>query len=87
MLEFKPTGKLHDKDMPFQDFEIVLNNTVKSKYDFCLVEVNGVLLKLDMCENGTVRLCPMNDNFKIVVHPMKGNEVLPTVFKVVRGEK
>lgn len=84
MLELKPTGKLHDADMPFQDFEIILNNAVQSKYDFCLVEVNGVLLKLDMRENGTVRLCPMNDDFKIVVHPMKGNEVLPTVFKVVR---
>lgn len=84
MLEFKPTGKLHDADMPFQDFQIVLNNAVQSKYDFCMLEVNGVLLKFDMHQDGTVRVLPMNDKLKIIVHPMKGNEVLPTVFKVVK---
>lgn len=82
-ISFSPTGKRHDVGMNWQDFNILLDGKKKSCYDFSLINVGGIYIKVDMDITGRVRL-RVPDGFAIEASPIDTGNPNPTVFRVVR---
>lgn len=70
-LSFKPTGKLHDEGILYQDFDILLGNKKINRYDFSFLQVGNVMLKFDMKADGTVRIRLMSGAQCIEKHPLE----------------
>ena len=80
-LSFRPTGKRHDADIPYQDFDILLGDKKLNRYDFSLLQIGNVMLKFDMKDDGTFRIRLMGKG-EFEIHPIEKGCPKPIVLEV-----
>lgn len=79
VIELKPTHKRHDPEFPWQDFNIVVDGVKQNTYDFAYINVGGILLKLDMREDGSVRV-RIDNGLKFKTEPSQS----PIIYSIVK---